>query len=480
LKNGDQRDKKNTLLPMGYDAFFRAVGTRLDRRGAVGITICETAGSIYVSYWVDKATFVIREGRRQPVSSVQLEIYDANGAKALIQSTNETLGQEMDRYRRGLSINAYDYLSMQDAAFLFEDEGDYREAELLFNRIAAGVPEHPEVHYHIARLEFARGDKRGALSSIKKAVAVNPHDPAVHDLHGRILSEHGKLKDAIAAFQQAVELDMDNGIQHFHLSKAYEAAGRSDEALTEMELSTSLTAAPAWDMLQEDIAIEIHPTAPGSVLPLMPSESALLPPMVDLTPVDSKYPTMTTSFEPSDGVWPSLAPEHKETIADSPAMPQLTPFGQTPPMSSVREPDSAPAQALTLEQRLRAARAAPIMQAPPAETAIAAPPMPADSASHSGPQLVAAPFPSSDTQQDAPLPGAQQFQSAAAPVREVSTNANAVELAAEVLTIRRAIEAEPNRADLHRKLGFMLARQGKTAEAATEFRKALQASRTTL
>ncbi len=57
---------------------------------------------------------------------------------------------------------------------------------------------------------------------------------------------------------------------------------------------------------------------------------------------------------------------------------------------------------------------------------------------------------------------------------------NAVELAAEILMIQRALDAEPNRADLHRKLGFLLARQGKTAEAATEFRKALQASRTSL
>ncbi len=57
---------------------------------------------------------------------------------------------------------------------------------------------------------------------------------------------------------------------------------------------------------------------------------------------------------------------------------------------------------------------------------------------------------------------------------------NSVELAAEILMIQRALDAEPNRADLHRKLGFLLARQGKTAEAATEFRKALQASRTNL
>ena len=74
-------------------------------------------------------------------------------------------------------------------------------------------------------------------------------------------------------------------------------------------------------------------------------------------------------------------------------------------------------------------------------------------------------------------PAAASSSKAATPA---GSSSNAVELATEILVIQRALTAEPNRADLHRKLGFLLARQGKTAEAATEFRKALQASRTNL
>jgi Flp pilus assembly protein TadD len=74
-------------------------------------------------------------------------------------------------------------------------------------------------------------------------------------------------------------------------------------------------------------------------------------------------------------------------------------------------------------------------------------------------------------------PAAASSSKAATPA---GSSSNAVELATEILVIQRALTAEPNRADLHRKLGFLLARQGKTAEAAAEFRKALQASRTNL
>ena len=65
-------------------------------------------------------------------------------------------------------------------------------------------------------------------------------------------------------------------------------------------------------------------------------------------------------------------------------------------------------------------------------------------------------------------------------MRTEEQNAANVELAAEILAMQRAVAADPGRADLHRKLGFLLARQGKPGEAADEFRKALQASRTTL
>jgi hypothetical protein len=74
-----------------------------------------------------------------------------------------------------------------------------------------------------------------------------------------------------------------------------------------------------------------------------------------------------------------------------------------------------------------------------------------------------------------PLPPMQPLPGAATPAKDA-----AVEIAAEIMMIQRELEAAPNRADLHRKLGFLLAKQGRTAEAAAEFRKAIEASRTNI
>jgi Flp pilus assembly protein TadD len=39
------------------------------------------------------------------------------------------------------------------------------------------------------------------------------------------------------------------------------------------------------------------------------------------------------------------------------------------------------------------------------------------------------------------------------------------------------VRAEPHRADLHRKLGFLLAKQGRSEDAAAEFRRAVECGR---
>jgi tetratricopeptide (TPR) repeat protein len=546
LKGGDQRDKKNPLCPMGYDVFLRAVGTRLDRRSAVSITIAETRERFYINYWVDKSTFVIRDGRRQPVSTVQMETYDADGIKRLMRATSETQAQEMTRHERGLRVNPHDHISMMDAAFMFESDGNYRDAEILFNRIAAAVPEHPEVYYQIARLALAKGDKRAASTAIKRALKLNPNDASVFDLNGRILQKSGKLKDAIAAFERAVELEPENGIMHYHLSKVYEAAGRADDAVVQMALSANLNAAPAWDMVQEDIAIEVRPAEQAPALEKLPAEAAYLPPAAEPAAVDVSVapPTMTTSFEPSVSAWPTtgVAASAGSSPWPSSGFPSLTTFdGQ--PTTFNPAPDLSLPPPMTLEQRMQAARGASLesRQRPAAEpparqpepfayvspalepveteqpwTAPAPQPASVPAAAPVDDHFVSEPPEQLEQPEIAPpvappermrqRPAAQARQSAGAPrsrpraeetaasaaaeeprpaapqpsASSADASANAVEIAAEIMMIQRALETEPNRADLHRKLGFLLARQGKTAEAATEFRKALQASRTSL
>jgi hypothetical protein len=153
------------------------------------------------------------------------------------------------------------------------------------------------------------------------------------------------------------------------------------------------------------------------------------------------------------------------------------------PVAALPEPDPEPfVDAAPDLPALEHIQVEPPHTAPARQAAIAASPKPTAQAEIAPPieqaRQLAEP---TEEPPAAPRETRQQRQVAAprtAPAADGGSNA--IELAAEIMVIQRALEAEPNRADLHRKLGFLLARQGKTAEAATEFRKALQASRTSL
>ena len=49
FRGGDNVDRKHPLLPMGYEATLRAIGIKLDRRKAVGVTICDTKDALFVN-----------------------------------------------------------------------------------------------------------------------------------------------------------------------------------------------------------------------------------------------------------------------------------------------------------------------------------------------------------------------------------------------------------------------------------------------
>lgn len=616
IRGGDHRDKRHPLFPMGYDTFFRMLGHKLDRRTATGLTICETHDKVYVNFWLNKATFVIRDQRRQAVSSVQMDTYDGKAIRRLIDHTQGGIASEALRYDQGMKMNVHDHISTLAMAFILENDGNYHDAEMLLHRIVSQVPAHPEAHYHLARLAISKGDRRGALDAIRRAIRIRDDLAALHDLHGRVLRQMNKHKDAVPAFEEAVRLDPEHGIYHAHLARAYEAVGRKDNAATELALSASQHAAPAWDMVQEEMSVESQvpnrlADLAGQLLEQSPAEAALLPALHDtpaaaalLPPLPKEEPgdqpeiyqadwgasvaraerqgdvqeasstppgaPPLTTFDAPPVPWPQAMPPAAQAAPGWPqAQPAQTPSPQQAAPAWNQAPEAQPPPAVAAQawpsapaapgwpqthvaptwpqaQPPQAATAAPAwppaqaQPAPPAQAAAYAPPnaaapgwppgaaastipaqavhtvqMPVEQAPHFQaleerlrtdpftPQAapvqpgLAAPSIPVEQAQGAPAAvgggvGSQSPSSilpadAAAPAapRDVSAQGGdaatgAVEIAAEIMMIQRALEAEPNRADLHRKLGFLLARQGKTAEAATEFRKALQCSRTNL
>jgi len=101
-------------------------------------------------------------------------------------------------------------------------------------------PGHPASLMQIAFEYLKRGDAKTALPWAKQAVDAAPKDFATHKALGQALLETDDVNGAIAELQTGVTLAPESPGLHFQLAKAYQKAGRLEEATKEREEFTRL------------------------------------------------------------------------------------------------------------------------------------------------------------------------------------------------------------------------------------------------
>jgi len=97
-------------------------------------------------------------------------------------------------------------LLMTRAAAALAD-GDTQTARRLLNVITEVAPGYAEGWHQRGRLQAAAGDDEGAIISLQKAVTLNPRQFAAMAELGAILSEYGDKRDALSVLRKAMALD---------------------------------------------------------------------------------------------------------------------------------------------------------------------------------------------------------------------------------------------------------------------------------
>jgi tetratricopeptide (TPR) repeat protein len=101
-------------------------------------------------------------------------------------------------------------------------------------------PGHPASLMQIAFEYVKRGDAQAALPWAKQAVAAAPRDFAAHKALGQALLDTGDVDGAIAELQTGIRLAPESPGLHFSLARAYQKAGRLEEANKERDEFTRL------------------------------------------------------------------------------------------------------------------------------------------------------------------------------------------------------------------------------------------------
>jgi len=101
-------------------------------------------------------------------------------------------------------------------------------------------PGHPASLMQIAFEYLKRGDAKTALPWAKQAVEAAPKDFATHKALGQALLDTDDVQGAIGELQTGITLAPESPGLHFQLAKAYQKAGRLEEATKEREEFTRL------------------------------------------------------------------------------------------------------------------------------------------------------------------------------------------------------------------------------------------------
>jgi tetratricopeptide (TPR) repeat protein len=101
-------------------------------------------------------------------------------------------------------------------------------------------PGHPQSLMQIAFEYLNRGDAQTALSWAKQALAAAPDDFAAHKVLGQALLDTGDVTAAIDELQAGLKLAPESPGLHFTLARAYQKAGRLEEANKERDEFTRL------------------------------------------------------------------------------------------------------------------------------------------------------------------------------------------------------------------------------------------------
>jgi Flp pilus assembly protein TadD len=118
--------------------------------------------------------------------------------------------------------------------------GRVDEAERHIMGLMALHPDHPEVLRLLAGIQNLRGDKSGAIASMRRAVAQRPNDALYHNTLGAVLGENTEMDAAIASLRRACELQPDLPSPWYNLGLLLMRCVRPEESVEALRRAVAL------------------------------------------------------------------------------------------------------------------------------------------------------------------------------------------------------------------------------------------------
>jgi tetratricopeptide (TPR) repeat protein len=158
-----------------------------------------------------------------PVPRFETGAVDAEAAAMILRCVEEAEQSPEDAAARGRLGLAYDA------------NGAPRAALAAFRQAAALDPTEPRWSYHLARMQAATGDLRGALASIDTALGLDSTYAPAHLWRGEWCLDAGRIDEAEKSFRDASRLEPDGTAAGVGLSRVHIQRGEDRAAIEILE-----------------------------------------------------------------------------------------------------------------------------------------------------------------------------------------------------------------------------------------------------
>lgn len=445
---GLQFQRSHAVCPQGYEETLRTLGSRLDMQRAQNIMVTEMPHQIVLEYNTPVYGAAARSGTASKANR-RNETYSRAALEELIAAERRRAAQAIVGAAERMRLDPNDHRLYMDAGRMFHDEGNFSEAADLYRMVVSLLPKHIEAYYRLAELNLERAQHREAIDWLNKALRLDPRSSRCHDLLGTAYRLADQPEHAVQAFQQAITLDPLNRTYRMHLAQvAPDAPFYAAPAPAPADGDLASLAGPLADAQ----ATAAHGEASAQRAERLPS-SQEEPPATRLGSLAARLGDNTLAPD-------EHSPEGDQDAVDqqSDGRPAASPGPSAIEPTAERRPDSwaEPAPAISggvdpyeAGDGLVPAQSTPGQEAPPSLRTAAV--------------EASAPGSFGQAPPDGDLAAAAHLSVSAVPEDSIG---------ATIATLRGLLAAHPAQLDLHRKVGFLLARQGRTAEAAAEFARA--------
>jgi predicted O-linked N-acetylglucosamine transferase (SPINDLY family) len=142
------------------------------------------------------------------------------------------------------------------AALLHHQAGRLAEAEALYRRVLAEVPEHVGALQLLGIVSLQAGNTAGAIELIGRAATLEPQNAAAHSNLAEAYLRAGQFTGAIASARRALELQSDLVVAQINLGAALALSGQHSEAIAAYQ--RALAVVPDHPQLHSNLGIALQ------------------------------------------------------------------------------------------------------------------------------------------------------------------------------------------------------------------------------